>query len=62
MIRVKDASKLDFEKVESVTMELIAREVVQGGRETRVTERVNFFKHPVIQNSGAHHCAHPGPE
>ena len=39
MIRVKDASKLDFEKVESVTMELIAREVVQGGRETRVTKR-----------------------
>ena len=36
MIRVKDASKLDFERVESVAMELIAREVVQGGRETRV--------------------------
>ena len=48
MIRAKDAFKLDFEKVESVTMELIAREVVQGGRETRVTKRVNFLKHPVI--------------
>ena len=48
MIRVKDASKLDFERVESVAMELIAREVVQDGRETRVTKGLIFFGTPCI--------------
>ena len=43
MIRVKDASKLDFERVESVAMELIAREVVEGGRETRVPVMVHIL-------------------
>ena len=43
MIRVKDATKLDFEKVQSVTMTLIAREVVEGGRETRVPVTVQIL-------------------
>ena len=43
MIRVKDASKLDFERVQSVNMDLIAREVVEGGRETRVPITVHIL-------------------
>ena len=36
MIRVKNPSNLDFEKVRLFNLSLMAKEVVKGGRETRV--------------------------
>ena len=35
-IRVKDSARLDYEAVKVVNMTLVAREVVEGGRESRV--------------------------
>ena len=42
MIRVKDQTKLDYEKVRMIKMVLVAREVVEDGRETRVPVTVNI--------------------
>ena len=36
MIRVKNPSNLDFEKVRLFNLSLMAKEVVKGGRDTRV--------------------------
>ena len=35
-IRVKDSARLDYEAIKVVNMTLVAREVVAGGRESRV--------------------------
>ena len=35
-IRVKDSARLDYEAIKVVNMTLVAREVVEGGRESRV--------------------------
>ena len=36
MIRVKNPANLDFERVRLFNLSLVAKEVVKGGRETRV--------------------------
>ena len=41
MIRVKDAAKLDFEKVRLFNLSLVAREVVENGRESRVAVTIH---------------------
>ena len=42
MIRVKNPDKLDFESIKMVEMELVAKEVVKGGRETKVPVTVHI--------------------
>ena len=41
-IRVKNPDKLDYEKMKKVRMSLLAREVVENGRETRVDVTVHI--------------------
>ena len=41
MIRVKDAAKLDYEKVRLFNLSLVAREVVENGRESRVAVTIH---------------------